>query len=48
MVNIAGGGSFLSYSTHTHQVPVGPAIPGPPSTAVPQNPGAQTTKMKAT
>ena len=48
MVNIAGGVSFLSYSTHTHQVPVGPAIPGPPSTAVPQNPGAQTTKMKAT
>lgn len=46
MVNIAGGGEFLAYSTHDHQVPVGPAIPGPPATAVPTS--GITTKTKAT
>ena len=46
MVNIAGGSQFLAYATHDHQVPVGPAIPGPPATAVPT--GGVTTKTKAT
>lgn len=40
---IQGGGNKLSHAdhvhdySHTHQVPIGPAIPGPPSTAVTQS-----------
>ena len=29
-VNLAGGGNKLSHATHTHPIPPGPAIPGPP------------------
>jgi len=46
MVNLAGGNNFLALDTHTHKVPVGPAIPGPPSQAIPT--GGITTKTKAT
>ena len=46
MLKLAGGGNFLALDTHDHQVPVGPAIPGPPANAVPT--GGITTKTKAT
>lgn len=46
-INLAGGANALSHASHTHQIPPGPAIPGPPVNTSTHLPAQGTTKTKA-